>query len=1221
MPESQMLINYVPGEECRVAIVEDGRLEELYVEKFANASRVGNIYVGKVSNVEPAIQAAFVDFGVGENGFLHITDLHPRYFPGEGDDTTERVGLKTPRRERPLIQQALRRGDEVIVQVLKEGVGTKGPTLTSYLSVPGRFLVMMPYMDKVGVSRKVEDEEQRREMREILDQLSLPEGFGFILRTAGMDRTKTDLKRDLAYLQRLWKDMERRRSVGGKPRLLYSESDLLVRSLRDLLSNEIQEVVIDSEVAVARAARFMKIVAPRGTTKLYHYPGKSPIFHAFNVEREIGLIHAREVPLPSGGRLVIDQTEALVAIDVNSGKSRESRDAETNAYQTNIEAVDEICRQLRLRDMGGIVINDLIDMRRIEHRKDIEKRFQERMKRDRAKSTVLSISEFGILQMTRQRMRASHESAHFSDCPTCRGRGLVQKPDSIAGDALRDLSAVLDVESVKKVELAVSPRVAGELLSHKRQLLGRVERAYGKHVDVRVSETVPIDRVMFYAYDDQGADIDLTNLSQPRKPRDKDLHEFELPTGSRGEEEDWSGDHDQERREAEADETAADEQATKEEVDLHPIEIDEEDDVIDDEWGLTSGGSNQSNRRRGGGGSGGGGGGRGGRPAPAPGNRDNRAGGRDAGGRDARGGRDGRDSRDGRGGRPNSGGGGRDGGGGGRSDRGPRREPAVREPAVAGAGHAPGRHSRDGGIEPRLEDSRAEGARGPSSNAANGNGGVPTDDQAQLGDRDGSGRRRRRRGRGRGRGRAGEGEFRDGAPANGASQGSDDVDAVHGDGDDRENGPRPNQSSGFVPLVAGGGRDDEDLLDSDVNHADARPSTQDSPRYDDRPGAIRGRRGSTPPENGDEVTSEGGEGAPLGPNGEAAPEGEEGRGRRRRRRRGRGRGRAGADPVAGEAGATDDAGARGDANPQLATNGDEGSDFDDAPSREVVADRDDRDDRDDRSDPIDRDDRDDRDGLEDQGFRSRSPIENMDGDEVDGGEPRQVAGRPQEGQEPRRESRDSRERRDAPRGEPRGDNRRGRDGRDSRGGPAPVNGGGGGGRRDQRVEPRGEPRSDVRPEPSRDGRSDQRGRDSFRGGGGGRGGNDGGNGGGDRGRPRDGAAPRGDSRGGGDSRSGGGGGGGGRGDRGGRDSRDSRDTRDSRGGRDSRDSRDTRDSRDDRSSRPAPSAPESNSSGNTGGGGGGSTPAAPLPPKPRTLYGAARRKLSASELNRRPKAE
>jgi ribonuclease E len=520
MPESHMLINYVPGEECRVAIVEDGKLEELYVEKFAAASRVGNIYVGKVVNVEPAIQAAFVDFGCGENGFLHVTDLHPRYFPGEGDDTTERVGFKTPRRERPPIQAALRRGDEVIVQVLKEGVGTKGPTVTSYLSIPGRFLVMMPQMDRVGVSRKVEDEDLRRQMRDILDQLELPEGFGFILRTAGLSRTKLELKRDLAYLQRLWKDMDRRLKAGGKPRLLYSESDLLVRCLRDMLTNDISQVIIDSEVALRRASRFMKIVAPRGTTKLLHFTDKTPVFHAFGIERQIALIHAREVPLPSGGRLVIDQTEALVAIDVNSGKSRESRDAETNAYQTNIEAVDEICRQLRLRDMGGIVINDLIDMRDSRHRKDIQARFDERLKRDRAKTTVLAISEFGILEMTRQRMRPSHESVHFTDCPTCRGRGMLQRPDSVAADALRDMAAILDAERVAKVEMVVAPRVASELLSTKRQLLSRTERVYSKHVDVRVSETVPVDRVSFYAYDAAGADIDAANLPSPKKPKD-----------------------------------------------------------------------------------------------------------------------------------------------------------------------------------------------------------------------------------------------------------------------------------------------------------------------------------------------------------------------------------------------------------------------------------------------------------------------------------------------------------------------------------------------------------------------------------------------------------------------------------------------------------------------------------------------------------------------------
>jgi ribonuclease E len=560
-----MLINYVPGEECRVAIVEDGKLEELYVEKFASASRVGNIYVGKVVNVEPAIQAAFVDFGVGENGFLHVTDLHPRYFPGEDDDTTERVGFKTPRRERPPIQAALRRGDEVIVQVLKEGVGTKGPTVTSYLSIPGRFLVMMPQMDRVGVSRKVEDEDLRRQMREILDQLELPEGFGFILRTAGLSRTKAELKRDLAYLQRLWKDMDRRLKTGGKPRLLYSESDLLVRSLRDMLTNDIKEVIIDSEIALKRASRFMKIVAPRGTTKLMHFTDKTPVFHAFGIERQIALIHAREVPLPSGGRLVIDQTEALVAIDVNSGKSRESRDAETNAYQTNIEAVDEICRQLRLRDMGGIVINDLIDMRESRHRKDIQQRFAERLKRDRAKTTILAISDFGILEMTRQRMRPSHESVHFTDCPTCRGRGMLQRPDSVAADALRDMAAILDAERVHKVEMVVAPRVASELLSTKRQLLGRTERLYDKHVDVRVSETVPVDRVSFYAYDNQGADIDTGNLPTPRKPKEH-LVVWEQP----GEGE-WAPDVDEEKAAA----VVPEPEPEAEDVDVHPIEIDE----------------------------------------------------------------------------------------------------------------------------------------------------------------------------------------------------------------------------------------------------------------------------------------------------------------------------------------------------------------------------------------------------------------------------------------------------------------------------------------------------------------------------------------------------------------------------------------------------------------------------------------------------------------------
>lgn len=513
----EMIINYVPGEECRIAMLEDGQLEEFMVEPTDKVSRVGNIYVGRVANIEPAIQAAFVDFGTEENGFLHISDLHPQYF-AKGDDKTERVGKKTPRRSRPPIQECLKKGQEIIVQVLKEGVGTKGPTLTSYLSIPGRFLVMMPGMDKVGVSRKEEDDDKRKAAKQILGQLELPDGFGFILRTAGFDRNKTELKRDLAYLARLWKDMEARRKKGNKPRLLYTESDLLVRSIRDLLTSEVERVVIDSEPALKRVGRFIKIAAPRSGAKLSHYNGTRPIFHAFGIESQINAIHAREVMLPSGGRLVIDQTEALVAIDVNSGKSRAARDAETNAFRTNLEAVDSICRQLRLRDMGGLVVCDMIDMRHASHRKQIEQRFNERLKRDRAKSTTAPISPFGLLEMTRQRMRGSMESQHFADCPMCHGRGLVKKPDSVAATAIRDLAALLDHDKVARAELVVNPRVASSLLSTKRTSLTRIELISGKTLDVRVSESLPIDRVAFYAYDANGADIAIEKLKSPKGP-------------------------------------------------------------------------------------------------------------------------------------------------------------------------------------------------------------------------------------------------------------------------------------------------------------------------------------------------------------------------------------------------------------------------------------------------------------------------------------------------------------------------------------------------------------------------------------------------------------------------------------------------------------------------------------------------------------------------------
>ncbi len=577
---ARMLINYNPGGDCRLAIVEDGRLEEFFSEPTTQVSRVNNIYVGKVTNVEPAIQAAFVDFGVEDNGFLHVSDLHPRYFPGEDEDTTERVGKKIPRRSRPPIQECLKRGQEVVVQVLKEGVGTKGPTLTSYLSIPGRYIVMMPDMDRVGVSRKEEDDDKRREAREVLNSLELPDGFGFILRTAGMGRTKTELKRDLAYLHRLWKDMERRRASGKKPRLLYSESDLLVRSIRDLVTSDVEQVVIDNESALHRAAGFLKIVAPRTQARLVQYTGKAPIFHAFGIEDQIQTIHAREVPLPSGGRLVIDETEALVAIDVNSGKSRSARDAETNAYRTNLEAADEICRQLRLRDLGGLVVCDLIDMRFASHRKEIENLFKDRFKKDRARTTVLPISQFGILELTRQRMRGSQESLHFATCTTCRGRGLLRRPESVAATALRELAALLDRDKIAKVELVVSPRVAGALLSHSRATMTRLELISGKHMDVRVSETLPPDRFAMYAYDESGSDVDIEKLPK-LKAKPETLEWGSAAQAAGDDEESWAVDMKEEA--AEAASVAATAELALARAEAEGVEFEPFDDDLDDD--------------------------------------------------------------------------------------------------------------------------------------------------------------------------------------------------------------------------------------------------------------------------------------------------------------------------------------------------------------------------------------------------------------------------------------------------------------------------------------------------------------------------------------------------------------------------------------------------------------------------------------------------------------
>lgn len=529
-----MLINYVPGEECRIAIAEDGRLEEFYQERASTESHVSNIYKGRVTNVEPAIQAAFIDFGLERNGFLHISDLHPKYFPGKDREEFEKVGHKTARHERPPIQKCLKRGQEVLVQVLKEGIGTKGPTLTSYLSIPGRFLVMMPDMQRLGVSRKVEDDDARKETRDILKALDPPKEFGFIVRTAGIGQTKTDLKRDLSYLQRLWKNIDRKRKQRGKTGELYAESDLVIRTIRDVFSSDIDRIVCDDLTAARRARDFLAVANPRSKSKVVYYDDPVPLFHRTGIETQLDNMNSREVPLPSGGALVIDQTEALVAVDVNSGKSRSAKDAETNAYKTNLEAVDEIARQLRLRDLGGLVVLDLIDMRPMKNRKAVETRFRNNLKKDRARTRIGPISQFGLLEMTRQRMRASLKKSIHQECGSCLGRGYSMSPESVILSVMRRLALVMHRDDVARIELTISPDVAFHILNRKRGELVDLEHKYGKPVMVRVGGGT-IDYVDITATNQAGVTLSsdpeslLKGLKKPGADSFRELDDANLP--------------------------------------------------------------------------------------------------------------------------------------------------------------------------------------------------------------------------------------------------------------------------------------------------------------------------------------------------------------------------------------------------------------------------------------------------------------------------------------------------------------------------------------------------------------------------------------------------------------------------------------------------------------------------------------------------------------------
>jgi ribonuclease E len=786
----EMLINVLQPEECRIAIVEDGVLEELYVERTSHESYVGNIYKGRIVNIEPSIQAAFVDFGVGRNGFLHVSDVEPAYYshlesrrddrngprggrdrdrggrerdrgrrdrgpddrrrreprepvnldaddpgipeeglsfaeitvvhegqvliaggtegppeepseekpvaglleasepeeaaekseeepskgrrrsrgrarrsrgesdpPAEGDQPTaeekpekepagekaaeepkprlmdsaehrteegdenkhrleitddelsfsmvrreeetvvreERVSVteesySPPDREeherrpqpepdyqltreseyerppedrltrtaaaeaefdemdaeaaerladmeepeegparrrggrdrddrrggrrgrrpmgrpgsgrpKPLIQDIFRRGQEVLVQVIKEAIGTKGPTLTTYISIPGRYLVLMPGLKRIGVSRKIADEEQRRRLRDILQELQPPRGLGFIIRTAGLDRNKKELQRDLAYLTRLWQVVVRRIRKLKSPAEIYQESDMITRTIRDTFTSEIDTIWVDERTAFEHAQEFMHFVLPRYANRIKCYEGTEPMFYKYGIEEEISRIQLRHVPLPNGGSIVIDQTEALVAIDVNSGNFRADNNAEETAYQINLQAAREIARQLRLRDLGGVIVNDFIDMREEGHRRAVEKALRDAVKRDRARTKILKISAFGLIEMTRQRIRPSLKRSVYQDCPCCGNTGQVKTVESMSIDVMRMLQLAAHREHIHRIQIRVLEDVANYLLNRKRREIARLEEEGDLQVIISGVQSVSPEMLEFTCFD------------------------------------------------------------------------------------------------------------------------------------------------------------------------------------------------------------------------------------------------------------------------------------------------------------------------------------------------------------------------------------------------------------------------------------------------------------------------------------------------------------------------------------------------------------------------------------------------------------------------------------------------------------------------------------------------------------------------------------------------
>ncbi len=460
---SKIIINVEHPEQCRIALIEAGILEAFSLETLSHSQVRGNIYKGKLLNIEPSLQAVFVDIGLSKNAYLPFDEIHPDYY-GYIEDKSK-------------MPELLKKGTELIVQVVKEETHLKGAAVTTYLSIPSRYLVLMPGTQHIGISRKIENEHERKRIKNILKDTKLPDGVGLIARTAAQKIPKRDIQKDLRYLLRLWKELKKRARTLSAPSLIYQDRDIVIRFLRDYLNPDIKEIVVDNHTTYTKIRNFLRLLSQRHTPEIKYYKDSEPIFNMYNLEEQIEQIFNPIVSLPSGGFIVIEATEALVAIDVNSGKNVKEKDLEETALKTNIEATREIARQLRLRDLGGLIVIDFIDMKSASHKRQIIKQMRSVLKKDKARTEVGTISKFGLLEMVRQKIGSPIELANFKTCPYCKGRGTIISEEMEALVILRKIRSIINhaQQPYEKIHVQAHPKAVRYLVNLKRADLYELE--------------------------------------------------------------------------------------------------------------------------------------------------------------------------------------------------------------------------------------------------------------------------------------------------------------------------------------------------------------------------------------------------------------------------------------------------------------------------------------------------------------------------------------------------------------------------------------------------------------------------------------------------------------------------------------------------------------------------------------------------------------------------